>query len=473
MCRYSKRPMFGIGTKMSEKMKQANPREIAELVRCTMFSMEWEGRQRDTLVYWRGEFYRWEEGCYRIVELDEMKAAIIVAIGGTGQVATTGLVENVRLNLMSQVLLKGARKPDTWLTDKEDFERQVCAVAMKNGILEIGKDGGVELMGLTPDFFNLGKLPYEYDPEAKCERWQKFLGEITILDGKQERLLQEWAGYVLTPGQKYQVLLIMLGDAATGKGTYARTLRAMVGEKNCSSVPVRRFTDQFALYPTYGKMLNVVGDADAELNPKTEEVIKEWSGGDPLEYQKKYAMSFSDVATAKLLILTNELPTFTDKSDGTWRRLLIVKTDRIDREYRDPHLEEELKKELPGILNWALEGLRRLESRKRFEVSGLSQQVWQEHKNSANPAKAFLEEFYEFRPGEVLGVKTTHLYRAYRSWAKACGYAPMSDRTFGKQVFRAFPQMVKRRVGGRQSRFHVYSGVYMLPGTDLAGYLKR
>jgi len=429
-------------------------------------------QEKQILQYWRKNFYLWTAGVYRELDREEVEARLVRHLSDNYMVATTNMVNNVVLNLGAQAFVMSARVPDTWFTSTDVLE-PVQGVVLNNGIAVVDSIGKVDVLPHTPDFFALGKLPYDYTPEAVCVRWMQFLDEVTDGDKGLQRLLQQWAGYLLISSGKFQSFLLLIGEAGAGKGTYARAMKAMLGKQNCSDIPLRRFTDKFSLYLTYGKKLNVVGDAEQELTPQAEAVIKTWTGEDGLDHEKKYGKGFCAEPTAKLMILANDFPTFTDKSDGTWRRLKVVPLHRKDPNKVEPGLDETLRGELPGILNWAFDGLRDLEENNGFAVPMSSKTLWQGFKEESNPAKMFLTENYEFDTESNFGVQALHVYTAYRAWCKAKGYQPMSDKTFGKEIKRAFPGVSRRKLGSRETRIYVYAGVKMQRGAEIIQILRR
>lgn len=460
------KPVFDQKGKTMSAEKEKNKPSIPDLVYAfyrdigTLFD---EGVDRRILVFWRGNYYLWNSGVYHRLDKTELKTLIVGFLQARSLCPTPSTVDTFILNLHKEIMLSTRREPNTWLSDKNGDARPENVVVADNGIILISEDGKITLREHTSNFFSLSKVPFSYDPKAKCPRWERFIQEITLGDAGLQRLLQQWAGYTFLPNQKYQSFIVLAGEGATGKGTYARTLKNLHGTENCSELAVRRFVDKFALYSTYGKKINIVGDADSELRPKTEEVIKNWTGGDALEYEQKYGSSFFAQATAKLMILVNEFPSFTDKSTGLWRRLLVVPTDRSNKEFQDPNLDDKLKLELPGIFNWALEGLIDLESSGGFIRPEPSKEAESEYRREASPASLFLQENYLYDSDIPGGVGTSQLYQEYRSWCKSKGYLPLADHRFGREVRRIFPLTKKSRVSHNDIRIHVYKGVHPDP----------
>ena len=173
---------------------------------------------------------------------------------------------------------------------------------------------------------------------------------------------------------------------------------------------------------------------------------------------RKFLPGIQARLTARLVLATNNLPCFADRSGGMWRRVIVVPFNvTIPPNRQDPHLAEKLKEELPGILNWSLEGLRRLRKQGCFTTPTVSKKALNEYRIECNPAKAFLAEFcIKDSGGEIEGAT---LYSRYRFWCGKNGHNSLDSGGFGKEVRRDFPQVshVQRRRNGQ--RLRVYAGI--------------
>jgi putative DNA primase/helicase len=87
-----------------------------------------------------------------------------------------------------------------------------------------------------------------------------------------------------------------------------------------------------------------------------------------------------------------------------------------------------------------------------------SKSMLEEYRRDTNPARAYLLENYQpSNNSEYVGCET--LYEDYKNYCNNKGYRPLSDRTFGKEVRRAFPNVERRRTGGRLAREWAYDGL--------------
>ena len=92
---------------------------------------------------------------------------------------------------------------------------------------------------------------------------------------------------------------------------------------------------------------------------------------------------------AKMLFCLNELPRTNDKSNGYFRRFLIVPFKvQIPKSEVDPKLAEKIiSTELPGIMNWVLEGRKRLIAQSGFTESSLCQKQLEEYRYGSGVRK--------------------------------------------------------------------------------------
>jgi P4 family phage/plasmid primase-like protien len=326
-------------------------------------------------------------------------------------------------------------------------------VAMANGILNIeaylaGKD--LVLGPHTPLWFSPVVLPYPFEADGKCELWLRLLDQI--FEGDQERidLLQEWFGYNLTPTTNLEMCMIMVGEGRNGKGVVTAVLRALLREKNCSSVPLEEFDPRhsFSLIMTLGKLANIVTEV-GELQGVAEGRVKAFISGEKMPFDRKYLPAIQAAPTARLTVATNIVPKFADKSDGIWRRLRIVpfnyqvKPEEKKVEYRERTWWEESSGEMPGIMKWALQGLQRLRENKEFTYPQVCQSALRQHRRISNPAMEYLMTTFEFVDGHDVFTPSDIVYMSYTKWHKDQGFkeVPLSKPAFGKEVVKVLPYL--------------------------------
>ena len=252
-------------------------------------------------------------------------------------------------------------------------------IPAENGVLSVG-GGEPELLPHDPEYRFLASLSTEYDPNADCPRFMQFLDEVVTTETARMKL-QEYAGYTLMHwGLPYHKALFLVGPTASGKSTFLDTLRAMHGERTVSSLAPQQMTQRFGGADLYGKWLNVRNDIPAAMIKRTG-TFKEIVAGDRIKAEEKFKDPFHFSPTAKHLFSANQLPETETDDEAFYRRILLVPfPTSIPRDERDTHLDDKLQQELPGVLNWALEGVNRLTTQGRFtgdRTPGETQNTWE------------------------------------------------------------------------------------------------
>ena len=252
------------------------------------------------------------------------------------------------------------------------------------------------------------------------------------------------------------------------RGGVFTVLEKMVGEDNVTHVPLSQFGNRFALTGTLGKMLNSTTESSHGLDELAETLLKSYTSGDRMTFERKYKEPMHARPTAKVMISTNQLPQFADKSLGIWRRMLFVPFDKsYPPEVQNLHLVEQLSYELPGIFNWAKEGLRSLGKAGRFVVPQECKAAIEQYRRDVNPARSFLLDNFVESPA-FEGMPCKEVYESYVTWCHDNGYRPLHAANFGKEVKRTLPAVQKeyKREGFQRIRF--YSGLATREGSEPA-----
>lgn len=231
-----------------------------------------------------------------------------------------------------------------------------------NGVVDLET---LELQPHSAKYLFLGKLPVEYDPEADCPVWKEFLN--TTLEDKHIPTLQEFIGYCLIPDTRFQKALMLYGTGANGKSIVINTINALFGREYTSHVSLSTLqSNRFAAYELIGKLVNTSSET-ANYTGKELDMFKAIVSGDDVFVESKGVAGSSTKLFARLIFASNTLLRSGDKSDGNYRRWIIIPfTKQFKGEDADLFLQDKINKELPGILNWAIEGLKRLYKQGKF-----------------------------------------------------------------------------------------------------------
>jgi putative DNA primase/helicase len=310
----------------------------------------------------------------------------------------------------------------------------------------------------TPRFFTVNALEFDPDPAApQPTEWHQFLHQLFDGDTESLDLLQEWFGYCLTGDTSQQKMLLMVGPKRSGKGTIARVLTRLIGNGNVSGPTTSGLAGPFGLQPLIGKTLAIVSDArfHGENIATVVERLLCISGEDTLTVDRKHTTSVTMKLPTRFMFLTNEFPRLTDASGALAGRFVILRLTQSFYGKEDTALTDRLLNELPGILNWAIEGWRRLRERGRFLMPTSVRDVVQEVEDLSSPVSAFVRDACIVGAGHRVSVDS--LYDAWRRWCEDEGrQAVTTKQTFGRDLAAAIAGISRRR-GTAQRPF--YEGI--------------
>lgn len=259
--------------------------------------------------------------------------------------------------------------------------------------------------------------PVEFDPRAECPELMMCLGTYFGADADGDAkvsALQEFFGYCLMPHARYKKALLCVGESDCGKSTIPFLIRELVGRMNVCSVSVEDMDDSRARAPLLGKLVNLLTELTSDAMIADGGFKTLVSTEEPIQFDPKYLPPVMDIPVCKHVIVTNTLPTINDRSRGTYNRLLIVRFNHvIPRSEQDRGIWDKLAEELPGILQWALEGAQRLfHAGGSFTAAGEAEV--EEYRERQDPVAAFVLD--ECEVDEEFRVALPDLRQRYSQW---------------------------------------------------------
>lgn len=278
-------------------------------------------------------------------------------------------------------------------------------------------------------------IPITHDPKAECPVWLAtlhyiFNGDTDIID-----FFQRWVGYTLTGLVREQILLIAYGSGANGKSTVTTVLQDLLGPYAVQANPNLLMAKDRDTHPTeiaslYGKRLAIASELE-QGKAFAEVTVKQLTGGDRITARRMREDFWEFQPTHKFLIATNHKPVIRGTDHAIWRRIrLLPFTVTIPKEIRDPNLPALLRTELPGILNWAIQGAHDYLSN-GLPTPAAVMEATANYENEMDMLGDFLQECcYVIPTGHA---KAADVYRAYTQWAQSSGYRPLGKKNFNQQ----------------------------------------
>lgn len=323
-------------------------------------------------------------------------------------------------------------------------------IAMKNGLLDVeaaARGETINLLGHSPDFFSYRTLPYEWLPDAPCPRFMRFLNEVQP-DAEGRAMMQMLAGLLLVEDTQYEAFFILIGEGGTGKSTFLRILKKMLGPENVCSIPLYRFSEKHLTVKMASALANLVDEApNADLSrwgslAASESILKSVTSGGEVHVEPKGVDADDRPATARCVFCQNPpLPPFSDRSNGLWRRLRVIPFNVVfdGTANEENNLAETIAAtELPGIFAWAVRGLGQLRKLKAFPQCEAGAALIAETRGMLDKEGAFLRENYQVKDGAF--TVSADLTTAYVEWCKAEKYpSPKGPQALAADIKRIFP----------------------------------
>lgn len=254
-------------------------------------------------------------------------------------------------------MLAVASSEPTIVLGADELDRDPFLLSCANGTLDL-RTG--ELRAASPDDLISQGNDIVFDPDATCPLWEQSVQEIFDGDEDLTSYFKRKAGYALTGDTREQDVDVLHGSGGNGKDTLIRPIMRIVGEQALTT-PM----DTFARARDKGvrndlarlhRARLVIAAESAEGRGLDEATVKAVSGGGSVAARFLYGEFFEYVPQFKVWLVTNHKPRVEGDDDAIWRRLRLIpfNVSFVGRE--DKELGFKLERELPGILNWALQG---------------------------------------------------------------------------------------------------------------------
>jgi putative DNA primase/helicase len=323
------------------------------------------------------------------------------------------------------------------LASQLDADPMLLGVA--NGVLDL-RTG--KLRPAEPKDLITKQAPVQFDPGAKCQKFETFVREVMNEDEELIAYLRRVAGYCLTGLTDEQCLFFFYGAGANGKSTFLNVLKDVLGDDYCKQTPSdtlmvkkngRNATNDIARLVGVRSVLSNEVEEGSRLS---ESFIKEMTGGDPISARFLFAEFFDFRPQFKIIIAGNHQPVIRGDDTGIWRRLHLVPfTVTIPAEKRNPKLSEALRAELPGILNWGLAGCLEWQQGRLSPPKVVTDAV-SEYRSEMDVLGQWIEANCILGADKTTGAMTA--YENYAQWARSNGFMQMTSNAFGRRLKERF-----------------------------------
>ena len=317
-----------------------------------------------------------------------------------------------------------------------DFDQDELILNTESGVLDLRE---LTISPNRPDLMISKSVGYAYDDSAVCPRFIQFLNEIFDNDDEQIAYIQRLIGYCLTGSIREKSFCIFWGPAGdNGKSVLTTVMRMLLGDYAVAA-KIETFLYTRNSNSVRDDLANLRGARLITMSEPEENtrfaigLIKHWTGRNPIRCRQLYGSEFTYTPVGKLVIEANIKPAIYEKTDAAWNRVHVVPFRvTIPKAKQDKDLEDKLQDELPGILNWALDGLREY-----YRLNGLHPTVTMrteaaEYQAENDSTKMFFDDCCIAVSQAVLSHQ--ELYREYKTYCDANGIRPLGIRKFVEAI---------------------------------------
>ncbi|MDO6451745.1 phage/plasmid primase, P4 family [Oceanobacillus profundus] len=328
----------------------------------------------------------------------------------------------------------------------ESFDKDKHLMNVQNGYIDL-KTGDLHNHDKDKFFSKIASI--EYTDKIDCPLWMDFLNQI--FDGNKPLIdyMQRSVGYSLSGSTEEQMMFILYGNGRNGKSVFLDIITEMLGNYTTNIQP-----QTIMVKPQSGSANSDIARLQgARLVTTTEPndgmrfdegLVKQVTGGDKVTARFLYGDEFDYHPEFKLWMATNHKPIIRGTDDGIWRRLAVIPfAVQIPEHQVDKQLKNKLKREMKGILNWAVDGYQ------EWKRTGLNEpQIIKDqrktYRTEMDAVELFIEECCVRKNGER--EKSSDLYSIYKSWAKDNEQYLMSSTKFGREMSNKFQKITSNGV---------------------------
>jgi P4 family phage/plasmid primase-like protien len=317
------------------------------------------------------------------------------------------------------------------IADHEEFDADLWFLNCQNGTVDL-RTG--ELREHNREDLITKATPVEYDPKVATPVFDAFLKKI-VPDPEIRAFLQRAFGMALSGEVRDNVLIILHGTGSNGKSTLMDALMEAFGDYAISSAPdllmSKANSHPTELADLFGARL--VSCMESEEGRRLNEgLVKQLTGRDRIKARRMREDFWEFDPTHSVFFGTNHKPEIRGTDHAIWRRLKLVPFEvTIPDAEQDKDLTAKLRKELPGILAWAVQGC--LE----WQRTGLQEpkkvtEATQGYRADMDVIAQFIEDMCVEADGVEVGA--TRLHIEYQTWCRNNGEEPLSQRKFGGRI---------------------------------------
>lgn len=302
-------------------------------------------------------------------------------------------------------------------------------IPVKNGIFNVKTK---QLEPFSADYVFTAKIatPYVENPNLPdIEGWNvdRWLHDLASGEADTELLLWQVISASMNGNYSRKKSIWLFSDGNTGKGTYQQLIMNLVGIDNVATLKLPQFSEKFALPMLEEKVVCIGDDVPSNVNIDDSSNFNSVVTADYVPVEQKGKPKYTVQFNMTIIQSTNGLPKIHNKSEGTYKRFLII-------EFKKQFLGDDDNWRIKGeyikrqdVLEYVLHKAINIDF-EQFINPVSSQQLLESYKVDNDPVQEFKQEVFDKFTSVRLPV--SYVYACYEAFCEASGYKPLGSRKF-------------------------------------------
>lgn len=403
---------------------------------------------RKRWMYWDGKMWRLDESgeIKKLADVvcEDIKREAILEEDEKTQIDMLKWANRTASSKGKEAMVKECQHLDGIPASPDDFDIYTDYINCQNGIVNL-RNG--ELLPHDSNFM-MSKICYtEYDTsDKKPVRWLKFLDDVTKGNKNLQEYIQKCVGYSLSGSTREQCAYFLYGMGNNGKSTFLDTIADMLGGYASNAQPETIMMKKWSGDGANSDIARLKSARFVTCEEPTEGVrlneglLKQLTGGSKITCRFLYGDEFEYMPEFKIWVATNHKPIIRGTDFGIWRRIKLIPFEvNIPKSKVDKNLKYKLRKEMPQIMHWAVEGCIKWQKEGIQEPEVVKDAV-KEYKQEMDLLAGFIEQCIEIDYTDDCRIMASDLFRVYSKWSKENNEYEMSSKKFFREITKKVPE---------------------------------
>lgn len=331
--------------------------------------------------------------------------------------------------------------------DYSEINKDYAVIAVRNGMLDLNSQ---TLTPHSPDNYNTIYLDWDYNEAVDySELIDDFMKQVSMGDPKKMQFLYEVAGYCLLKRSIFEKFFIFKGTGGTGKSTFCNLIMRMVGKKYVSTVKLNQFDQDYYLATMIDKLVNIDFDASDKKTLEDSGRFKSITCSEPVSVRQIYAAVVEMVSCATIIINANHMPKIADKSDGLYRRMILVEIDHKIQNPDPKFLEKVTDNDMEYFFYKAVEAIHLALQRGGFIINESEQALKLKFQIGQSNLKKWLQSF-QICISDLAHKSTSELFQEYKSFCIENNCTPSTKNNFVEELLTETDLMLDFDKGAKE-----------------------